>query len=111
MKLLFDIEKTEKPVLCAGNFPKAQLKPMLAQTQKGIGKEHVFTSGTEGLDWICRNCDRCAIPNGDNRRVERGLDCIGEYAVACGFITGTIPAQIVEHFGIDKSKCKQFVKK
>jgi hypothetical protein len=111
MTLLFEIEKTEKPASCAANFPKAQLKSMLSQIKKGVGKEHVFCSGTDGLDWICVNCDRCAIPNGNNRRVVRGLDCVGEYAVACGFITGTIPAQIVEHFGIGLQKCKQFAKK
>jgi hypothetical protein len=104
--MLFDTEKTET---CAGNFPRKDLKPALEAAQKSIGKEHVSNSNFDADYWLCQNCNRCQVPNGDNKRAQAGLDCVGEYCVALGFITGAIPQQVVEHFGIGQPKCKQFV--
>jgi hypothetical protein len=105
---LFEVEPIEKQSACAGGFPQKQLENTLISIHKGIGTERVFSNSTDADRWMYHNCNRCAVPNGNNERVKRGLDCIGEYAVAAGFITGSIPESVVTHFGIDKLRCKQF---
>lgn len=68
-----------------------------------------FSNGTGAMIWMDSNCDRCkkALSCYDSERYEQevdkdgvesatkdGLNCFGEYAIACGFITGKVPEEI-----------------
>jgi hypothetical protein len=78
-----------------------------------------FSNGSEAECWMSRNCERCKRAvccydpdryeqeintDGGVKITEQGLNCFGEYAVACGFMTGKVPVEISEWMGGTKDE-------
>lgn len=66
-----------------------------------------FSSGTDACMWMAENCESCKkalicydpegyenMRDGGREETLDGRNCFGEYAIACGFITGKIPEEI-----------------
>lgn len=74
------------------------------ESSKGIVP---FSNGSEAMVWMNNNCDSCKkalmcynpeayenMRDGGQSETLEGLNCFGEYAIACGYITGVMPEEI-----------------
>ena len=59
-----------------------------------------FSNGTEGYDWLAKNCDRCQ----KNGHAKNEAPCPMEEAVSMGFITGTVPSGLAVEYGATLSE-------
>lgn len=91
----------------------------------GIDKDmgsQPFSNGSEAVVWFSSNCESCkkALSCYDPDKYEseickdggvsatlRGENCFGEYAVACGFITGHIAGDILIWMGGTETKAPE----
>jgi hypothetical protein len=73
-----------------------------------------FTNGSEAMDWMESNCNRCqrswccrnnAAEPPDFQETEKltnaGSECIGAFALGFGFVSGYIPNDIAVWIGAD----------
>lgn len=73
--------------------------------------ESPFSNGTEAMNWIDENCDRCVKayrPKADGeypsfntmkQYCSIGKECKFKFAIDIGFITGEVPSEIVDQIG------------
>jgi len=67
-----------------------------------------FSSGTQYLDWVANNCDKCR-KGPDWKAVEMGAEntkCEIEQALSEGAITGRVPKEIARRMGFFENRGK-----